>query len=89
MFVGFSGVFFTMPKIEWKYFSFGKIQIIRWDRDEERSRGAERAEQNNAQSVVALRTAPPYGKRKGWIPRTTEDFGDGGAFPEIHVAQVP
>lgn len=32
---------------------------------------------------------PPYGKRKGWIPRTTQDFGDGGAFPEIHVAQYP
>ena len=35
------------------------------------------------------RTAPPYGRRKGWIPRTTDDFGDGGAFPEIHVAQYP
>ncbi|PRP81176.1 putative Puff-specific protein Bx42 [Planoprotostelium fungivorum] len=32
---------------------------------------------------------PPYGKRKGWIPRLTEDFGEGGAFPEIHVAQYP
>lgn len=32
---------------------------------------------------------PPYGKRQGWIPRKLEDFGDGGAFPEIHVAQYP
>ncbi len=32
---------------------------------------------------------PPYGQRKGWIPRAVEDFGDGGAFPEIHVAQYP
>lgn len=32
---------------------------------------------------------PPYGKRHGWIPRSVEDFGDGGAFPEIHVAQFP
>ncbi len=32
---------------------------------------------------------PPYGKRKGFIPRIKEDFGDGGAFPEIHVAQYP
>ncbi len=23
------------------------------------------------------------------MPRTKEDFGDGGAFPEIHVAQYP
>ncbi|KAI8324224.1 hypothetical protein GQ54DRAFT_74655 [Martensiomyces pterosporus] len=32
---------------------------------------------------------PPYGKRKGWVPKTAEDFGDGGAYPEIHVAQYP
>ena len=27
--------------------------------------------------------------RKGFIPRVAADFGDGGAFPEIHVAQYP
>ena len=32
---------------------------------------------------------PIYGSRKGWIPRCLEDFGDGGAFPEIPVAQYP
>lgn len=32
---------------------------------------------------------PPYGKRAGWRPRAPEDFGDGGAFPEIPVAQYP
>jgi SNW domain-containing protein 1 len=32
---------------------------------------------------------PKYGFRKGWIPRTEADFGDGGAYPEIHVAQYP
>lgn len=32
---------------------------------------------------------PPYGKRAGWRPRSLEDFGDGGAFPEIAVAQYP
>jgi SNW domain-containing protein 1 len=30
---------------------------------------------------------PPYRHRQGFVPRTVEDFGDGGAFPEIHVAQ--
>lgn len=35
------------------------------------------------------RTAPPYGHRKGWVPRTQDDFGDGGAFPEIGIAQYP
>uniref|UniRef100_A0AAG5CRK6 SKI-interacting protein SKIP SNW domain-containing protein n=1 Tax=Anopheles atroparvus TaxID=41427 RepID=A0AAG5CRK6_ANOAO len=56
-----------------------------WDRDDERkmktpSMGA---------LVSAKVAAPPYGQRKGWIPRTEADFGDGGAFPEIHVAQYP
>lgn len=32
---------------------------------------------------------PPYGNRAGWRPRAPEDFGDGGAFPEILVAQYP
>jgi SNW domain-containing protein 1 len=32
---------------------------------------------------------PPQGHRAGWVPRSLEDFGDGGAFPEIHVAQFP
>ena len=58
----------------------------RWDRDEERMKQAEVREN---QLVMASRMAPPYGKRAGWIPRTVEDFGDGGAFPEIHVAQYP
>lgn len=40
-------------------------------------------------SVSSSRAAPPYGHRKGWIPRTVEDFGDGGAYPEIHTAQFP
>lgn len=34
-------------------------------------------------------TAPPYGHRKGWIPRSQEDFGDGGAYPEVPIAQYP
>lgn len=32
---------------------------------------------------------PPYPNRSGWRPRAPEDFGDGGAFPEIPVAQYP
>lgn len=41
-------------------------------------------------TVVAARSgAPPYGRRKGWIPRSQPDYGDGGAFPEICCAQYP
>lgn len=32
---------------------------------------------------------PAYGKRKGWKPKSDEDFGDGGAYPECWVAQYP
>ncbi|QKX61302.1 uncharacterized protein TRUGW13939_08450 [Talaromyces rugulosus] len=43
------------------------------------------------ETQVVLRKAgpPPYGNRAGWRPRAPEDFGDGGAFPEILVAQYP
>ncbi|KAF6226050.1 hypothetical protein HO173_012540 [Letharia columbiana] len=40
--------------------------------------------------VVLKRNGPPaYGLRAGWRPRSAEDYGDGGAFPEIPVAQYP
>ncbi|EEY14143.1 pre-mRNA-processing protein [Verticillium alfalfae VaMs.102] len=40
--------------------------------------------------VVLRRTGPPpYGQRTGWRPSGQEDFGDGGAFPEVPVAQYP
>ena len=32
---------------------------------------------------------PPYGQRASWRPRTQADFGDGGAYPECHIAQYP
>ncbi|RMZ78928.1 hypothetical protein DV737_g3718, partial [Chaetothyriales sp. CBS 132003] len=43
------------------------------------------------QSQIVLRRTgpPPYGQRTGWRPRSQEDFGDGGAFPEVPVAQYP
>ncbi|KAL1876595.1 hypothetical protein VTK73DRAFT_9259 [Phialemonium thermophilum] len=43
------------------------------------------------QTQIVLKRAgpPPYGQRSGWRPRGPEDFGDGGAFPEIPVAQYP
>ncbi|KAF7507306.1 mRNA splicing protein [Endocarpon pusillum] len=44
---------------------------------------------NESQIVLKRSGPPPYGKRSGWRPRSAEDFGDGGAFPEIPVAQYP
>lgn len=44
----------------------------------------------SAGALVSAQIAhPPYGQRRGWVPRVEADFGDGGAFPEIHVAQYP
>ncbi|EDV99526.1 puff-specific protein Bx42 [Drosophila grimshawi] len=59
-----------------------------WDREDERRLAAKGAPMIGA-LVSAKVAAPPYGQRKDWIPRTEADFGDGGAFPEIHVAQYP
>lgn len=60
---------------------------LTWDNDDERKllRGAPTI----GALVSAKIAAPPYGERKGWIPRVEADFGDGGAFPEITVVQYP
>ncbi|XP_026466314.1 puff-specific protein Bx42-like [Ctenocephalides felis] len=56
-----------------------------WDRDEQR-----RIQAPPVGALVSARiAAPPYGQRRGWVPRQEQDFGDGGAFPEIMVAQYP
>eukprot|EP01068_Selenidium_serpulae_P012937 Selendium_serpulae@DN5899_c0_g1_i3.p1 len=34
-------------------------------------------------------TAPAYGRRVGWVPRSQDDFGNGGAYPEVPVSQFP
>ena len=32
---------------------------------------------------------PGYGERETWVPRSSEDYGDGGAYPEVHLPQFP
>lgn len=32
---------------------------------------------------------PTYGNRKNWRPKQQQDFGNGGAYPECHIAQYP
>ncbi|KAL6805458.1 SKIP/SNW domain-containing protein [Trichoderma sp. SZMC 28012] len=44
---------------------------------------------DETQIVLKRSGPPPYGQRAGWRPRSQEDFGDGGAFPEIPIAQYP
>eukprot|EP01138_Halocafeteria_seosinensis_P002262 gb/GECG01002314.1/.p1 GENE.gb/GECG01002314.1/~~gb/GECG01002314.1/.p1 ORF type:complete len:602 (+),score=117.25 gb/GECG01002314.1/:1-1806(+) len=49
----------------------------------------ERSTEGQIQRQSSGQQIPPYGQRKGYMPRQAQDFGDGGAFPEIHVAQYP
>lgn len=44
---------------------------------------------DETQVVLKRAGPPPYGQRVGWRPRGQEDFGDGGAFPEVPIAQYP
>ena len=65
-----------------------------WDRDEERAKEkakkeAEALEAQGTSLATFEKMVPPYGQRKVFIPRAPGDFGPGGAFPEIHVAQYP
>lgn len=41
------------------------------------------------QQLSIKSTIPAQGERKGWRPSKPEDFGDGGAYPECHIAQYP
>ncbi|KAK0497077.1 SKIP/SNW domain-containing protein [Armillaria luteobubalina] len=45
---------------------------------------------SQSQQVISTRIpVPPYGQRQGWKPTRPEDYGDGGSYPECHVAQYP
>ena len=43
------------------------------------------------ETQIALKASgpPAYGSRAAWRPRLAQDYCDGGAFPEIPVAQYP
>ena len=53
-------------------------------------RGGESKKSGVSKARPAVR-APPYGERErsGFVPRRPEDYGDGGAYPELHVPQYP
>ena len=57
----------------------------RWNDDD----SEEEQEQVKTSTKPQGPKVPAQGKRKGFIPRKVEDYADGGAFPEIHVAQYP
>ncbi|KAJ2786507.1 mRNA splicing protein [Coemansia interrupta] len=47
------------------------------------------AEGEPPSTELATTGIPPLGQRQGWVPKTQADFGDGGAYPEIHMLQYP
>ncbi|KAF9527015.1 SKIP/SNW domain-containing protein [Crepidotus variabilis] len=57
--------------------------------DEDDVRPQPSAAQSSTSVVVTRTVRPPYGQRNAWKPTSQEDFGDGGAFPECHIAQYP
>lgn len=51
---------------------------------------AEASSSSSSSTVVPTGPSiPAYGRRVGWRPKTADDFGHGGAYPECHVAQYP
>lgn len=46
-------------------------------------------DENDAVPQVSKVSIPSYPNRQNFIPRNDEDFGDGGAYPEIHLIQYP
>src|ERR1700733_3413558 len=49
----------------------------------------EQADQPSVSALTIRASLPAYGMRRGWQPMSQDDFGDGGAYPECHVAQYP
>ncbi|ORX50495.1 hypothetical protein DM01DRAFT_1337673 [Hesseltinella vesiculosa] len=43
----------------------------------------------NQQLISTTKSIPAYGQRQSYRPRFPEDFGNGGAFPEINIVQYP
>ncbi|CAN0544388.1 unnamed protein product [Rangifer tarandus platyrhynchus] len=76
-----------VEKMQLKSFLPAPTQLSQDQLEAEEKARSQRSRQTSL--VSSRREPPPYGYRKGWIPRLLEDFGDGGAFPEIHVAQYP
>ena len=64
-----------------------KIPMPKWSAVDE----SDEEEEEEQGPVRAVCKAPAYPHRAsgGFVPRDPEDFGDGGAYPEIHVAQYP
>lgn len=44
---------------------------------------------SGASQALVSAAIPPYGSRQGWLPRSQEDYENGGAYPEVKIAQYP
>ncbi|CAF0841624.1 unnamed protein product [Adineta steineri] len=57
-----------------------------YDREDDEVRNEPK---RNELTMFSKFVVPPYGHRQDFVPRRPDMFGDGGAFPEIHMAQYP
>lgn len=60
-------------KVLWSFSILPAPSQLIWDRDDEKRELASAAAQK--QLVLAQPIAPPYGQRRGWIPRQPSDYG--------------
>ena len=63
----------------------------RYNRPQEPTEAEIDAESSSSTAVPSStgKVIPSYLQRTNYLPLGLEDFGDGGAFPEIHVVQYP
>ncbi|KAJ5223685.1 Pre-mRNA-processing protein [Penicillium chermesinum] len=80
-----SGLFKSLPKPKYS----GEEEEIPKHAQPRGPRVVGAGQLDETQVVLRKSGPPPYGNRTGWRPRAAEDFGDGGSFPEILVAQYP
>lgn len=85
------------PHMEWKASGFIKLQIAKLVVLHPTSLYRVNAKHQSHppfpppnMQIAGKQPIPPYGqRRKGFVPRAVGDFGDGGAFPEVHIIQYP
>ncbi|ORY79025.1 SKIP/SNW domain-domain-containing protein [Protomyces lactucae-debilis] len=64
----------------------------RWDSSDEEdvsSTAPAAVAQSHVTTLARHGSIPAYGHRQGFVPKRAEDYGDGGAYPEINMAQYP
>ena len=76
-----------LPYLPWNYCRLLPAPKHRYNRPQEPTEAEIETEPSVGPSKGKV--IPAYLQRTNYLPLGVEDFGDGGAFPEIHVVQYP